>query len=139
MDMNQSQKQSSGTAAVVAGDVTCICQVLSVRTINKSKVINLRITNEEFELGRVFGDYESGGNMVFGIPTEFSNEFEISNSKIDGYTGFEYHFQIYSKTYGKQPVVIPNRIYTYAQPKDMPWNGTNTWVIRTVSKIKVSQ
>jgi hypothetical protein len=135
MDKNQSQKSLNGTAAVVAGDVTYICQVLSVRTINKSKVINLRITNEEFELGRVFGGTEFNN---FGIPTEFSKEFEITNSEVNEHTVFPYHFQIYKKE-DKKDVVIPNRIYTYAQSKDMPWNGTNTWVIRTVSKIMVSQ
>ena len=131
MDMNQSQKPLSGIAADVAGDVTCICQVLSVRTEKESKVIKLRITNEEFELGRVFGGTEFNN---FGIPTEFSNEFEISNSTISGYQGFGYHFQIYRKTYGQQPVVIRNRIYTYAQSKHIPWNGT-TWVIKSVSKL----
>ena len=135
MDMNQSQKQSSGTAAVVAGDVTCICKVLSILTINKSKVIKLRITNEEFELGRVFGGTDFNN---FGIPNEFSKEFEITNSEVNEHTVFPYHFQIYKKEDNKD-VVIPNRIYTYAQSKDMPWNGTNTWVIRTVSKITASQ
>ena len=114
--------------------LTCICEVISVCTIDKSKVIKLRITNEEFELGRVFGGNEFNN---FGIPHEFSKEFEISNSEVKEHTVFPYHFQIYKKE-DKKDVVIPNRIYTYAQSEYVPWNGT-TWVIKSVSKLTASQ